>query len=97
MTARHGPPDIAVAHDGDGQHPRRRCAHAHADARQDQQVEAVGEGGQHAEGDIDADAREQHGASSVTIRQRAIEQLRPAEAQQIGGDDPLTAVLIGHA
>jgi hypothetical protein len=55
------------------------------------------EGRQQAEHHIDADPEQQDGLAPEPVRQGAVDQLGPAEAEQIGGDDPLAAVFVLHA
>jgi hypothetical protein len=56
-------------------------------------LEVPGEGRQHRKGCVEAQARQQHRLASEAIRERAVDQLGGAEAQQEGGDHPLALVV----
>lgn len=54
-----------------------------------------GENGHRAEGGIEHQGDQQHGPPAEAVGQRAVEDLRPAETQQVGGDDPLAVIFGG--
>ena len=91
---RHVAAAVAVAHDRDREHARRRRADAHQHAGDKQQREGGREGREDAEHHIGADADHQHRLAAEPIGQRPVDDLRGAEAEQIGGDDPLPLVLV---
>jgi hypothetical protein len=90
---RHLPAAVAVADDRHRQHPRGRRPDPAQGAGDQQHLERGGEGAEGGEDDIQRQAHQQHRLAAVAIGQRAIGDLGRAEAQQIGGQDPLPLVV----
>jgi len=93
---RHAPAGIAVTHNGDGQDARTGRAHALQRAGRDHRFKRPRQRREQAEGDIKRQAGEEHRPAAKAVGQRSVEQLRRAEPQHIGGDDPLPLVALGN-
>ena len=83
-----------VADDRDGDDPGGRRADALDEAQAKQHGEGRREGRREGRGDIDGQAEQQRRAPAEPVGDRAVEKLRAAEAQDIGGDDILPVVLV---
>ena len=73
------------------------CADALYEAQAEQDDEARRERGAQGRGDVDDQADEQGAAPAEMIGQRTKDQLRAAEAQNVGGDHILPVVLVFDA
>ena len=94
---RHLAAGIAVAHDRNDEHAGGGGTDALHHARRHHRLEGACEGRGDAGDDIDRQAHEQDRTPAIAIRDRAVEDLRDPEAEQIGGDDPLPLVGLGDA